>query len=87
MFSLNILKGDITGIKVLASVTVAVAVVLAVLAGYLCLSRNKQSCSCKGDYQRYALDNDFKINNTPNMHNVIMNSSSFAGEPGVSLIE
>ncbi|CAF97493.1 unnamed protein product [Tetraodon nigroviridis] len=49
-------KGDVTGIKALASVTVAVAVVLAVLAGYLCLSRNKQSCSCKGEPGLSATD-------------------------------
>lgn len=61
--------------KASASVTVAVAVMLAVLAGYLSLSRNKQSCSCKGDYQRYALDNDFKILNT-HVCSLIMKSSS-----------
>lgn len=76
LFSLDILTGDATGIKILASVTVAVAVVLAVLAGYLCLSRKKQSCSCKGDYQRFLLDNDFKILNMHNIHNLTMKSSS-----------
>lgn len=42
------------GMKFLASVTV-VAAVLAVLATYLCLSRSKQRCSHKGDYQRLHL--------------------------------
>ncbi|XP_051252670.1 uncharacterized protein LOC127361797 [Dicentrarchus labrax] len=41
--------GEFTGIKVLAAVTVAVATVLAALAVYLCLSRGKQSCNCKGE--------------------------------------
>lgn len=40
--------------KVLASVTV-VSAVLAVLATFLCLSRHKQSCSHKGDYQTLPL--------------------------------
>lgn len=70
LLSLDILTGDVTGIKALASVTVTVAMVLAVLAGYLCLSRNKQSCSCKGDYQKYTLENDFKIMNMHNIHNL-----------------
>ncbi|XP_040902798.1 uncharacterized protein LOC121187565 isoform X2 [Toxotes jaculatrix] len=35
--------GEFTGIKVLAAVTVAVAMVLAVLAAYLCLNRSRQS--------------------------------------------
>ncbi|XP_026233260.1 uncharacterized protein LOC113173882 isoform X2 [Anabas testudineus] len=35
--------GEFTGIKVLATVTVAVATVLAALAVYLCLSRNRRS--------------------------------------------
>ncbi|KAM6988515.1 uncharacterized protein LKV04_011102 [Tautogolabrus adspersus] len=40
--------GEFTGIKVLATVTVAVATVLAALAAYMCLNRNRQSLSCKG---------------------------------------
>ncbi|XP_041797211.1 uncharacterized protein LOC121609604 isoform X2 [Chelmon rostratus] len=39
--------GELSGIKVLATVTVTVAMVLAALAVYLCLSR--QSCNCKGE--------------------------------------
>nr|XP_015807032.1 uncharacterized protein LOC107380343 isoform X1 [Nothobranchius furzeri] len=37
------------GIKVLASVTVMVAVVLAALAIYLCVNRNRQNCNGKGE--------------------------------------
>ncbi|XP_020510202.2 uncharacterized protein [Labrus bergylta] len=40
--------GEFTGIKVLATVTVAVATVLTALAAYMCLNRNRQSLSCKG---------------------------------------
>lgn len=40
----------ITGIKVLATVTIAVAMVLAILAVYLCMSRKRQRRSVKGDY-------------------------------------
>ena len=47
----SMLTGEFTGIKVLAAVTVAVATVLTVLAVYLCLTRNKQSWNCKGDYK------------------------------------
>lgn len=43
------LTGELSGIKVLATVTVTVAMVLAALAVYLCLSR--QSCNCKGNYK------------------------------------
>ncbi|KAM6933021.1 uncharacterized protein FYW49_001425 isoform 2-T2 [Xenentodon cancila] len=35
--------GEFTGIQVLASVTVTVAMVLAALAGYLCVNRNRQN--------------------------------------------
>lgn len=45
------LTGEFTGIKVLATVTVAVALVLAALAVYLCLNRNKQSWNGKGDHR------------------------------------
>ncbi|XP_058490516.1 uncharacterized protein LOC131462949 isoform X2 [Solea solea] len=38
-----------TGMKVLATVTVAVALLLAALAAYLCLNRNKQSRHSKGE--------------------------------------
>ncbi|XP_078099913.1 uncharacterized protein LOC144512826 isoform X2 [Sander vitreus] len=41
--------GEFTGIKVLATVTVAVATVLAALAVYLCLNRNRQSRNDKGE--------------------------------------
>ncbi|XP_070685964.1 uncharacterized protein [Pempheris klunzingeri] len=41
--------GEFDGIKVLASVTVAVAMVLAALAIYLCLNRSRQSWNCKGE--------------------------------------
>ncbi|CAK6968126.1 uncharacterized protein LOC122983658 isoform X1 [Scomber scombrus] len=41
--------GEFTGIKVLATVTVSVAVVLAALAVYLCLNRSKQSWNGKGE--------------------------------------
>lgn len=44
------LTGEFTGIKVLATVTLAVAIVLAALAVYLCLNRSRQSWNCKGDY-------------------------------------
>ncbi|XP_042343092.1 uncharacterized protein LOC121943597 [Plectropomus leopardus] len=40
--------GEFTGIKVLATVTVAVAMVLAALAVYLCLNRSRQSWDDKG---------------------------------------
>lgn len=39
--------GEFTGIKILATVTVTVAMVLAALAAYLCLNRNRQSLNCK----------------------------------------
>ncbi|KAK9520844.1 hypothetical protein VZT92_020704 [Zoarces viviparus] len=42
-------EGEFTGIKVLATVTVAVAVVLAASAVYLCLSRNRRSWNDKGE--------------------------------------
>ncbi|XP_055369804.1 uncharacterized protein LOC114868708 isoform X2 [Betta splendens] len=38
-------EGEFTGLKVLATVTLAVATVLAALALYLCLNRNRQSCN------------------------------------------
>ncbi|TDH14927.1 hypothetical protein EPR50_G00025940 [Perca flavescens] len=41
--------GEFTGIKVLATVTVAVATVLAALAVYLCLNRSRQSWNDKGE--------------------------------------
>ncbi|XP_033488208.1 uncharacterized protein LOC117260332 isoform X2 [Epinephelus lanceolatus] len=41
-------SGEFTGIKVLATVTVAVAMVLAALAVYLCLNRNRLSWNDKG---------------------------------------
>ncbi|XP_038549933.1 uncharacterized protein LOC119883382 [Micropterus salmoides] len=41
--------GEFTGIKVLATVTLAVAIVLAALAVYLCLNRSRQSWNCKGE--------------------------------------
>ncbi|KAG7238703.1 hypothetical protein INR49_031219 [Caranx melampygus] len=41
--------GEFTGIKVLATVSVAVAMVLAALAVYLCLNWNRQSCNSKGE--------------------------------------
>ncbi|XP_032365773.1 uncharacterized protein LOC116683438 [Etheostoma spectabile] len=41
--------GEFTGIKVLATVTVAVAMVLAALAVYLCLNRSRQSWNEKGE--------------------------------------
>ncbi|XP_037632391.1 uncharacterized protein LOC119492094 [Sebastes umbrosus] len=41
--------GEYPGIKVLATVTVAVATVLAALAVYLCLNRNRQSWNDKGE--------------------------------------
>ncbi|XP_010727939.3 uncharacterized protein LOC104918024 isoform X1 [Larimichthys crocea] len=41
--------GEFIGIKVLATVTVAVATVLAALAIYLWLSRSKQCWNCKGE--------------------------------------
>lgn len=44
------LTGEFIGIKVLATVTVAVATVLAALAIYLWLSRSKQCWNCKGDH-------------------------------------
>lgn len=42
-------RAELTGIKVLATVTVAVATVLAALAAYLCLKRNRQSWNCKDE--------------------------------------
>ncbi|CAJ1065493.1 uncharacterized protein LOC117942071 [Xyrichtys novacula] len=39
--------GEFTGTKVLATVTVTVAMVLAALAAYLCLTRSRQSWNCK----------------------------------------
>lgn len=45
------LTGEFSGIKVLATVTVAVAMVLAALAVYLCMNRNRQSWNDKGDYK------------------------------------
>ncbi|XP_074535631.1 uncharacterized protein LOC141797846 [Halichoeres trimaculatus] len=45
----NSAEVELTGIKVLATVTVAVATVLAALAAYLCLKRNRQSWNCKGE--------------------------------------
>lgn len=45
------LTGEFTGIKVLAAVTVAVAMVLAALAAYLCLNRSRQNWNGKGDYK------------------------------------
>ncbi|XP_054459966.1 uncharacterized protein LOC129095517 [Anoplopoma fimbria] len=42
-------EGEFTGIKVLATVTVAVATVLAALAVYLCLSWNRRSRNDKGE--------------------------------------
>ncbi|XP_076002035.1 uncharacterized protein LOC142995037 isoform X2 [Genypterus blacodes] len=36
-------RGDLTGIKVLATVTIVVAIVLAALAVHLCVNRNRQS--------------------------------------------
>lgn len=47
----SMLTGEFTGIKVLATVTVAVATVLAALAVYLCLNRNRQSRNDKGDHK------------------------------------
>ncbi|XP_022609571.1 uncharacterized protein LOC111228067 isoform X1 [Seriola dumerili] len=41
--------GEFTGIKVLATVSVAVAMVLAALAAYLCLNWNRQSWNGKGE--------------------------------------
>ncbi|XP_029302542.1 uncharacterized protein LOC115017937 isoform X2 [Cottoperca gobio] len=41
--------GELIGIKVLATVTVAVATVLAALAVYLCLNRNRQNWTDKGE--------------------------------------
>ncbi|XP_050921461.1 uncharacterized protein LOC108886398 isoform X1 [Lates calcarifer] len=41
--------GEFTGIKVLAAVTVAVAMVLAALAAYLCLNRSRQNWNGKGE--------------------------------------
>lgn len=55
----SILTAEFTGIKVLATVTVAVAMVLAALAVYLCLIRNRQSWNCKGDYK--MLHNEHKL--------------------------
>ena len=46
-----ILTEEFTGIKVLATVTVAVAMVLAALAVFLCLNWSRQNC--KGDYKIY----------------------------------
>lgn len=43
------LPGEFTGIQVLATVTVGVAIILAGLAVYLCLQRNKQCGNDKGD--------------------------------------
>ncbi|XP_030258770.1 uncharacterized protein LOC115572613 isoform X1 [Sparus aurata] len=40
---------ELTGIKVLAAVSVAVATVLTALAVFLCLNRNKLSWNCKGE--------------------------------------
>ncbi|KAM9853569.1 uncharacterized protein ACBR49_004379 [Aulostomus maculatus] len=41
--------GEVFGIRVVATVTVAVATVLTALAMYLCLSQNRQCCICKGE--------------------------------------
>lgn len=46
----TILTGEFTGIKVLATVSVAVAMLVAAF-GFLCLNRNRQSWNCKGDYK------------------------------------
>ncbi|XP_063762759.1 uncharacterized protein LOC134880023 isoform X2 [Eleginops maclovinus] len=43
------LPGEFTGIKVLATVTVAVAMVLAALAVFLCLNRNRECWHDKGE--------------------------------------
>lgn len=45
------LTGEFTGIKVLATVSVAVALVLAALAVYLCFNRNRQNWNGKGDHK------------------------------------
>lgn len=50
----SVLTGEFTGIKVLATVTVSVAMVLAALAVYLCLNRNRQSWNGKGDYKNIS---------------------------------
>ncbi|XP_026153691.1 uncharacterized protein LOC113124794 [Mastacembelus armatus] len=42
-------RGEFVGIKVLAAVTVAVAMVLSALAAYLCLHQNRQRWSGKGE--------------------------------------
>lgn len=46
---ISMLSAELTGIKVLAAVSVAVATVLTALAVFLCLNRNKLSWNCKGD--------------------------------------
>ncbi|XP_029923335.1 uncharacterized protein LOC115370449 [Myripristis murdjan] len=42
-------QGEVTGIKVLATVTIAVAMVLAALAVYLCINRSRQNWNGKGE--------------------------------------
>lgn len=49
--AVSLKPGEFTGIKVLAAVTVVVAAVLAALAVYLCLNRNRQNWNGKGDYK------------------------------------
>lgn len=45
------LTGEFNGITVLAKGTVAVATMLAALAVYLCLSRNRRTRNVKDDYE------------------------------------
>lgn len=55
------LTGELIGIKVLATVSVAVAIVLAALAAYLCLNWNKQSGNTKGDYRILHYKHTFSV--------------------------
>uniref|UniRef100_UPI0037E92E48 uncharacterized protein n=1 Tax=Semicossyphus pulcher TaxID=241346 RepID=UPI0037E92E48 len=44
--------GELTGVKIIATVTVVIATVLAVLATYLCLNWSRQNWNCKGEPDR-----------------------------------